>query len=205
MNEQDLRGLIEDVRRGRLSRRAFTRDHGRTRPHRAHGDADAGVLRRGRGGGEAGLQADQARRRRGAQGAVVAGPDAAQPALRGRHQGPGRLAHLLRAAGRMGRRWRPRAGARRRDSDPRERRPGRGRQVGHLEAQAGREVARRPAVHRRRLRLQLGIRRRPGDRRGDHRQLQGRQGRQGRRLTRSASSSRSRRRSGPTPSSAPAA
>ena len=25
MNEQDLRGLIEDVRRGKLSRRAFTR------------------------------------------------------------------------------------------------------------------------------------------------------------------------------------
>ena len=33
--------------------------------------------------------------------------------------------------------------------DRRERRPGRGRHVGHLEAQAGREVARRPAVHRR--------------------------------------------------------
>ena len=33
--------------------------------------------------------------------------------------------------------------------DRRERRPGRGRQVGHLEAQAGREVARRQAVHRR--------------------------------------------------------
>ena len=69
-----------------------------------------------------------------------------------------------------------------RDPDRRERRPGRGRHVGHLEAQAGREVARRPAVHRRRLRLQLGIRRRSRDRGGDHRQLPGRQGRQGRRL-----------------------
>ncbi len=53
--------------------------------------------------------------------------------------------------------------------------------VGHLEAQARREVARRPAVHRRRLRLQLAVRRRSGDGGDDHRQLQGRQGRQGRR------------------------
>ena len=51
-------------------------------------------------------------------------------------------------------------------------------------------------------RVQLGIRRRPGDRRDDHRQLQGRQGREGRRLHRPRAISRSRRRSGPTPSSA---
>ena len=37
-----------------------------------------------------------------AQAAVVAGRDAAQSAFRGRHQGPGRLAHLLRAARRAG-------------------------------------------------------------------------------------------------------
>ena len=35
------------------------------------------------------------------------------------------------------------------DPEPRQRRAGRGRQVGHLEAQAGRQVARRQAVHRR--------------------------------------------------------
>src|SRR6185369_2530216 len=38
------------------------------------------------------------------EGAVVARADPAEPALRGRHQGPGRLAPVLRAAGRMGRR-----------------------------------------------------------------------------------------------------
>ena len=47
-------------------------------------------------------------------------------------------------------------------------------------------VARRQAVHRRRRRVQLGIRHRPGDRRGHHRQLQGRQGREGRRPSRCA-------------------
>jgi ABC-type transport system substrate-binding protein len=38
---------------------------------------------------------------------VVAGADAAQSAFRRRHQGPGRLAHFLRAAGRLGRRRQP--------------------------------------------------------------------------------------------------
>ena len=87
----------------------------------------------------------------------------------------------------------------------RERRAGRRRHVRHLEAQAGREVARRQAVHRRRRRVQLGIRLRSGDRLRDHRQLQGRQGREDRRLHGDASGSPSRRRSGPTPSSARAA
>ena len=41
----------------------------------------------------------------------------------------------------------------------------RGRQVGHLEAEEGRALARRQAVHRRRRRLHLGVRARPGDRR----------------------------------------
>ena len=56
-----------------------------------------------------------------------------------------------------------------------------GRQVGRLEAEAGRQMARRPAVHRRRLRLQLGIRLRPGDRGDDDRHLQGHQGQEDRR------------------------
>ena len=42
------------------------------------------------------------------------------------------------------------------------------------------QLARRQALHRRRLRLQLGVRRRPGHRRGDHRRLQGHHGRQDR-------------------------
>ena len=73
-------------------------------------------------------------------------------------------------------------GARRRDPEPGERRPCGGRHVRHLEAQEGRKVARRQAVHRRRRRVQLGICLRSRDRRRDHRQLQGRQGREGRRL-----------------------
>ena len=65
--------------------------------------------------------------------------------------------------------------------EPRERRPGRRRQVGDLEAEAGREVARRQAVHRRRLRLQLGIRqatrRPPRSTSGTYKRRQGREGR----------------------------
>ena len=49
------------------------------------------------------LQADQAGRRRHAEGAVVAGADAAEPAFRDWHQGPGRVADLLRAAGELDR------------------------------------------------------------------------------------------------------
>ena len=95
--------------------------------------------------------------------------------------------------------------ARRRNSEPRERRPRRRRQVRHLEAEAGREVARRQAVHRRRRRLQLGIRRGPGDRRG-HASAATRTSRSRRSTTTPCeSSSRSRRRSGPMPSSARAA
>src|SRR5580704_5722382 len=61
----------------------------------ADGDAVAGD-RRGRDGAAGfDLQADQARRRRAAEGVVVAGPDAAQSAFRHRHQGPGRLAAVL--------------------------------------------------------------------------------------------------------------
>ena len=53
----------------------------------------------------------------------------------------------------------------------RERRPVRGRQVGDLEAEAGRQVARRPALHRGRRRVQLAIRVGPGHRRGHRRRL----------------------------------
>src|SRR3546814_19582372 len=57
----------------------------------------------------------------------------------------------------------------------------RSRPVGHLEAEEGRHLARRQAVHRRRLPLQLEIRLRPGGRDLHHRELQGRRGREGRR------------------------
>jgi peptide/nickel transport system substrate-binding protein len=46
--------------------------------------------------------------------------------------------------------------------------------------QEGRGLARWQAVHRGRLRLQLGVRRRPRDCFGQHRHVQGRQGREGR-------------------------
>ena len=55
-----------------------------------------------------------------------------------------------------------------------------GRAIGDLEAQEGRGLARRQAVHGRRLRLHVGVLRRPGHRLGVHRHLQGRQGREGR-------------------------
>ena len=131
------------------------------RPHGAAGEPDARLLRRGAGAGEGEgpLQADQARRRRAAQGAVVAGRDAAQPALRRRHQGPGRLAHLLRAA--------RRAGTRTATSCPVLAAEIPSRENGGLAADGksvtwklkqGVHVARRQAVHRRRRRLQLGVR-----------------------------------------------
>ena len=139
MDEQALRGLIADVKDGKLSRRAFVAADDGARPDRADGEPDArlsAAWRRRR------AKSDYKPTKRGGGGALKVlwwqGADAAQPALRRRHQGPGRLAHLLRAARRLGRRRQPGAGARRRDPEPRERRARRGRQVGHLEAQAGR-------------------------------------------------------------------
>ena len=69
-----------------------------------------------------GLQADQAGRRRRAQDAVVAGRHAAESPLRHRHQGPGRLPDLLRAAGLVGPGRQPRADPGRRDPHRAERR-----------------------------------------------------------------------------------
>ena len=181
MNEQDLRGLIEDVRRGKLSRRAFTRAMvalGLTAPLATQMLAYSGVA-------VAAEKPVYKPTKRGGGGALKVlwwqAPTLLNPhfATGTKDQDASRIFYEPLAA------W---------DADGnlvpvlaaeipsrRERRPVRGRHVRHLEAQAGREVARRPAVHRRRLRLQLGICRRSGDRRGDHRQLQGRQGRQGRR------------------------
>ncbi len=182
IDEQQLRQQIEEVRSGERSRRTFLRDmmaFGFSAPFVAQMLAHSGVAM-------AATAFKYAPEKAGGGGTlkllVVAGPDAAQPAFRGRHQGPGRLAHLLRAAGGVGPGRQPGADPRRRNPQRRGRHGRQGRQVGHLEAEAGRQVARRPAVHRRRLRVQLGIRRRPGHRGDDDRHLQGHQGRQGRRL-----------------------
>ena len=149
----------------------------------AAGEPAPGLFGRGHGPVEAGLQADQARRRRCAQGAVVAGADAPQSALRDRHQGPGRLAPVLRAAGRLGRRRQPAADPGRVDPGPRGRHAGRRRQVGDLEAEEERQVARRPALHRRRRRLQLAVCARSRDGRRHQRRLYRHHGREGRRRT----------------------
>ena len=96
----------------------------------------------------------------------------------------------------------PRAHPRRRNPERAERRPGRGRQVGHLEAEEERAVARRQAVHRRRRDVQLGVQRRSGDGLGVDRQLPGHQGARKSTAIPCASSSRSRPRTGRMRSSA---
>ena len=101
----------------------------------------------------------------------MAGADSAQPALRHGHEGPGRLPDLLRAAGGLRPRRQHRARPRRRGAERGQWRPGQRRHLGDLEAQAGRAVARRQALHRRRRRLQLGIRGRPRHRRRHQRRL----------------------------------
>ena len=95
------------------------------------------------------------------------GADAAEPAFRDRHQGPGRLAHLLRAARRLGRRRQPGPGARGRDPDARERRP-----VAPTARSVTWKLKRDVQWHDGKpftaddVRVQLGVRDRPGDRRG---------------------------------------
>ena len=123
MDEQALRGLIADVKAGKLSRRAFVHRMvalGLTAPMASQMLTYSGVA-------QAQTRFEYKPTKRGGGGPLKVlwwqGADAAQSAFRGRHQGPGRLAHLLRAARRLGPRRQPRAGARRRDPEPRERRP----------------------------------------------------------------------------------
>ena len=75
-------------------------DDDRARPHRAAGRPDAGRRRRRRT--RSPRRPPFTPTRRGGGGPLQTlwwqAPDPAQPALRHRHQGPGRLAHLLRAA-----------------------------------------------------------------------------------------------------------
>ncbi len=205
MDEYGLKELITHVKAGRLSRRGFVQMMVGLGPDRAHGGPDARVGRGRPGAVQAGLQADQARRRRSAQDAVVAGRHPAQSVLRRRHQGPGRVAHLLRAPGLVGSGRQSLSRPRRRNPDRPERRAFQGRQDDRVEAEEGRAVARRQALHRRRRRLQLGVRGRSGHRRRLDRHLQGHQGREDRQPSASASPSPSPPRSGPTPSSGCAA
>ena len=150
--------------------------------HGPDGHTASRPVGRGDGPVQGDLQADQAGWRRPAQGHLVAGADAPQSALCRRHQGSGRLPPVLRAAGCLGPRGQPAPQARRRDPQPRGRHPCRRRQVGGLEDQAGRALARRPAAHGRRCRLHLGLCQRPRHGDGFQRLLQGRHGREDRRL-----------------------
>ena len=102
MNERELRDLIADVKAGRSVRRAFVQRMialGLTAPM---ADPDA----RHRGVAMAQSPAPYKPTKRGGGGPLKLlcwqGADPAQSAFRHRHQGPGRLAHVLRAAGRLG-------------------------------------------------------------------------------------------------------
>ena len=177
MNESELRRQIESVRRGTLPRRRFVERLaavGIGAPMAWLLLADAGVAQPS---SAPPYKPTQARRRRAAARAALAGADAAEPALRHRHQGRARRAGLLRRARALRRRRRARADPRGGDSEPRERRRRCRRAVGRLEAQARRHLARRRALHRRRLRLQLAVRHRCRHRRHHARRLQRHAGR----------------------------
>ena len=180
MNERGLRELIASVKAGRMSRRAFTRKMvglGLTAPFAAQLLTHAGLAQtapqtdykptKAGGGGALKLLFWQA--------ATLLNPHFA---IGTKDQEGSRI--FLRAAGGMGPRRQFGAGARRRDPRHREWRGGAGRHVGDLEAQKGRRVARWPAFHRRRCRIQLRIRFRSGDSRDDDRQLSGCDGRKDR-------------------------
>jgi hypothetical protein len=117
MSERKLRDLIADVKTGRLSRRAFVQQmiaFGLTAPMAAMMLAQSGVP----------IQAAETPykpTKAGGAGLLKIlywqAPTPAEPPFRRRHQGSGRQPHLLRTAGRMGRRRQSDAGAGRRDSE----------------------------------------------------------------------------------------
>ena len=103
MLDTELRTMIDGVKDGRMDRRAFIQRMiglGLTAPMATQMLAIGGVAM-------AQTPAQYKPTKRGGGGplktAVVAGADPAQSAFRRRHQGPGRLAHVLRAARRLGR------------------------------------------------------------------------------------------------------
>ena len=185
MDEQALRGLIAEVKVGEVSRRAFVQKMVALGLTGADGQPDAEPLRAWR---RRRPKFDYKPTKRGGGGALKLlwwqGATLLNPhfAVGTKDQEGSRIFYEPLAG------WDP-------DGNlvpvlaaeipsRRERRARRRRHVGDLEAQARRAMARRQAVHRRRCRVQLGIRLRSGDRRDDDRQLQGRQGREGRRLHR---------------------
>ncbi len=199
MNEQQLRGVIEDVRRGKLSRRAFTLRMiglGLTAPLAAQMLASSGVA----------MAADAPAykpTKRGGGGPLKMlwwqAPTLLNPhfAVGTKDQDASRIFYEPLAGWDADGNLMPVLAAE--IPDRRERRPGGRRHVGHLEAQAGRQMARRQAVHRRRRASSTGNtppipppRRRPSAATRTSRSRRST-------TTRSASSSPSRRRSGPTP------
>ncbi len=151
MDERELREWIGQVQDRHAEPPPVHADDGRPGAHRSDGGPDAGLVggwgRDRPGPDPAGLHADPAGRRGPAPAALVAGPDAPEPPLRHRHQGPGRLAALLRAAGGLRPRRKPRPGPGRGGPQPPERRRREGRPLRHVEAQARGPLARRPALH----------------------------------------------------------
>ena len=100
MDERAIRSLIRDVKAGRLTRRRFVQimvGLGLTAPMAAQMLAASGVAAQPKAAAPAFTPT-----KRGGGGPLKVlwwqAPDAAESALRHRHQGPGRLAHLLRAA-----------------------------------------------------------------------------------------------------------
>ena len=150
MDEQALRGLIAQVKVGRVSRRSFVQRMvalGLTAPMATQMLSYCGVA-------QAQTKFDYKPTKRGGggplkvlwwQGATLLNPHFA---VGTKDQDGARIFYEPLAG------WDADgelvAGPRRRDPEPRERRAGGGRHVRHLEAQAGRAVARRQAVHRRR-------------------------------------------------------
>ena len=181
MNERELRRLIGDVKKGRLSRRGFVQRMmavGLAAPMATQLLAYSGVAM-------AQSQPAYKPTKRGGGGLLKVlwwqGPTLLNPhfAVGTKDQDGSRVFYEPLAGWDPAGNLKPVLAAS--DPRPRGRHPGGRRQVGDLEAEAGRHLARRQAVHCRRRRLQLGIRQGSGDRRHDHRHLQGRHGREDRR------------------------
>jgi hypothetical protein len=146
-HERHIRQLIDEVRDGQLPRRGFIAQMvglGLTAPM-------AGMLLMHAGVASAQTTIPYKGTKRGGGGTLklIYWQAAVQPALCRRHQGPGRQPHLLRAAGRLGQRRQPGGQPGGRDPEQGERRRRRRRQDRHLEAEEGRDLARRQALHRR--------------------------------------------------------
>ncbi len=203
MNEHQLRGLIDEVKSGKLPRRGFIQQMvglGLSAPMASMMLMHAGVA-------QAQTTLPYKPTKRGGGGTLKLlwwqGPVHLSPhwATGTKEQEGCRIFYEPLAC--LGRRGQPGAGARHRGPDARQRRPVGRRQDGDLEAQARRHLARRPALHRRRRGLHLGVRQGPRDLDDHRRHLQGYQGRQDRLAHGARHVSESRRRSGPSPSSAP--